>query len=78
MEIVEVIWLDAGLESAHMEIEHAREIKPMERKNTGYLLRSDREVVIVCFGSISDKGMSVVDQTLIIPKKMVSEIRRLS
>lgn len=77
LQLVEVIWLDAGLETAQMELEHAKEIKPMLRKNVGYQLLYDKENIIICFGIVTDKGLCVTDQTLIIPRPMVTEIRQL-
>lgn len=77
--LVEVIWVDAGLESAQMPIEQAKELSLMVRKNTGYCLICGKEKVILCFGFIADKehDKMVCDQTLVIPRSIVTQIKWL-
>jgi len=74
---VEVEWLDAGLESHNLSLEDARAILCMPRKNAGYLLLRDKKKVIICAGFIDDKGQTVCDQTLVIPKGCVKAIHFL-
>ena len=78
-QIVEIIWLDAGLESMQLSIEEAKILKPMPRKNIGYLIHQDEDKVILAFGFIEDseKYKSVCDQILILPIGIVKTIRPL-
>lgn len=76
--LVEVEWVDAGLESHNLSLEDARELKSMLRKNAGYLLRRDKKKVVLCAGFIEDKGMRVCDQTLVIPGGCVKAITCLA
>lgn len=80
MNIVEVFWLDAGLESLQLNKEDALLIKPLERTNVGYLLSDCDEKVILVFGIIEDRDKhgGVFDQTLVIPKGMVTKITTLA
>ena len=75
MEIVRVIWQDAGLESMQLSHEEAVTIHPMLRENVGYVARDDSESIILVFGIINDrdKHATVYDQTLVIPQGMVVE-----
>jgi len=74
--IVEVVWVDAGLEGHQLSIDDARQINPMPRKNVGYLLLKDKERVVLCAGFIKDREqkMEVCDQTLVIPRGCIQSI----
>jgi len=75
--LVEVLWLDAGLESIQMDAEQAIALTGLKRKNAGYCLVNNKEKVVLCFGIIADgeHGKTVYDQTLVIPKGIVIDIR---
>ena len=72
-KIVEVIWVDAALESAQLDMECATGINPIERCNAGYCIHSDDKKLIIVFGLLADidKKKQVCDQILVIPKVMV-------
>lgn len=79
-KIVEVIWFDAALESAQMELEDAKSIMAMPRKNVGYLLRDDKKEIVIGFGLVEDEGHHnkiVYDQVLVIPRGIIKEVRVL-
>ena len=77
--LVEVIWEDAGLESLQLTIEEALTLKPMLRKNIGYLIHQDEDKIILVFGFVedSDRHKSVCDQILVLPIGIVRTIRPL-
>ena len=77
--IVEVTWLDAGFETTQMEMEQAKQLTPMVRKNTGYLLEESKSKIILCFGSIEDREhqKTIYDGTLVIPRGWVEKIKKL-
>ena len=79
MERVEVEWLDACSNDAHFSVEAATEIKPLARRNMGYLLADTKDKVTICFGIIEDYHLQniAVDDTLIIPRGMVTKVHRL-
>ncbi len=76
--LVEVFWLDAGVETMEMSEESVVEITPLLRKNAGYLLMNTKEKVVLCFGHISDreKHGQVWDTTMVIPKGCITKIVR--
>lgn len=78
MEIIEVTWLDVGLESARLHIDEAKTIHPMVRKNVGYCIELSYEKLVMAFGIIEDidRDKTVCDQTLVIPRSTVKEIKR--
>ena len=77
--LVEIEWLDAGLENIQMDYEGACSISPMPRKNCGYLIQKDKEKVIIVFGIIQDRDHkgTLYDQILIIPRGIVTKITEL-
>ena len=79
MEIVEVTWLDAGLESKQMTIDEAKTLSPMVRVNVGYLLHKAKDKLILCGGFIEDLDCEkkVCDQNLVLPIGMVQNIKKL-
>jgi len=79
MQIVEVTWLDAGCEHEDLDIERAKEINPMPRRNVGYLVEDNEDKLVVCFGIIEDKDKknSCTSDTLVIPKSIVLNIKPL-
>lgn len=80
MRKVEVIWLDATIEEAHIPLEVAMEIKPLERRNIGYCISQDDDVVRLTFGMIENfhKEQMACDMVLVIPKVFIKEIRELT
>ena len=75
--LCEVEWLDASLESLHLILEDARKTMVVVRKNSGYLLFRDKKRVVICSGFLGDNGHIFCDQTLVIPRGCVKEIRFL-
>ena len=77
--MVEVEWLDAGFENANLSIEEAKNLTPMKRTNCGYLIKKDKDKVILAFGKIydSDHQVSVLDGSLVIPRSWVVKITQL-
>ena len=79
-KIVRVKWLDAGCESLQLNEEDAKKTSPMPRENVGYLLADNEEKVVVAFGIVEDRDrhIKVYDQTLVVPKGMVLEVKELN
>ena len=79
MKLVEVIWLDAGFETTQMDLEQAKQLTPMVRKNAGYLIENTDSKIILVFGTVEDKEhqKTVYDGTLVIPRGWVEEIKSL-
>jgi len=78
--LVQVRWLDAFSEEAHIGIDFAQTLNPLERSNTGYLIDKNDERVIIAFGTIwdKDKKLMALDRTLVIPKGMIIEVAPLA
>jgi len=77
MKVVEITWLDAACESAQLDLEHAKNVKPMLRHNVGYLLSKNKDGVRICFGDIGEGHHQVYENTLVVPLKDVQKIREL-
>ena len=79
LQRVEVEWIDACSNDAHFDVEVATSIKPLARRNMGYLLADGKDKVTLCFGLIEDYHLQnvAVDDTLVIPRGMVLKIHRL-
>ena len=55
MKIVEVTWLDAWSSSDDAPVEAIEGLKPITRRNVGYLLNEDKDGIILAAG-ISEKA----------------------
>jgi len=79
MRIIEVTWVDACLEEAHILLSGAETLTPLVRKNVGYVIHEDAEAIVILYGVIENawKGNSASDIPLCIPKGMVKEIKEL-
>lgn len=78
--IVEVFWLDAGMEETQLDKENALDLSLMPRKNAGYLLQNRDDKVILCFGVIKDndhQGKEILNKILVIPRSIIVKLRRL-
>ena len=75
MDIVEVIWIDAGTCAHEMSMEEAREHGLVESRTVGYLTKQDKEAVtllMTLFPAVEDAKFKWT-----IPKGMIRKIRRL-
>lgn len=74
MKIVEIEWFDAqsGF-SCPIEIEEVDDIKPLMTHSVGYLLKEDKEKVVLGFMMFNDR-MSFKHWQLI-PKGMIKKIK---
>ena len=81
-EIVEVIWLDACGEVAHIPLARCLEFVPIRRRNVGYVLRADKNGLLLVAGDIKDpcKGENekAYDWTQLIPWGMIEHVTRLN
>ena len=68
------------METAQLDIDHAKELSPMPRTNVGYLAVSNKEKVVLCFGDILDKenARQVWDGVLVIPRRIITSIKELT
>jgi len=74
-KIVEVIWIDAyTYDSAHLPWKAVEDAKPITRTNVGYVLRDDKEFLVMTFGIIGDDEF---DMLFTIPKQMITVIKEL-
>ena len=80
MKIVEIVWYDAACDHDNLSVGEAGKITPVGRKNVGYLIKKDREKVIISFGTIEDyeKKATVFQDTLVVPRGDVKDIKKLS
>ena len=78
--IIEVTWLDACSEDAHLTIDAVRNLKPLTRRNVGYKLDMTDDYITISTGAIENlyHGETCYDKALTIPKGMIIEVRELS
>ena len=76
-KLVEVTWLDAWGDDAHLEEEAVINLAPVERRNVGFLMKSDDDKVILTQGIISNlfAGKTFMDGIVVIPRGMIKAIR---
>ncbi|GAH04423.1 unnamed protein product [marine sediment metagenome] len=79
MKLVEVIWMDACIEEAHISKEIANALVALERRQVGYLYRETKGEVVLAYGTIENlfKKDSALDLVMAIPKGCIKEIRQL-
>ena len=77
--LVEVVWLDACSEEAHIELEVAMLVEPLIRRNAGYCIINNKKEVVLAFGIIENmfKGKNACNVTMAIPKGCIKSITRL-
>ena len=80
LQRVEIYWLDAFSEDANLTIKAIREMKPLTRRNLGYVLYMDDDRVTITNGVIenlyhNDTGY---DGALTIPRGMIIEVKEIS
>jgi len=80
MKIVEVIWMDACIEEAHISKETANALVALERRQVGYLYRETEEQITLVYGTIENlfKGDSALDLAMAIPRGCIKQIRELT
>lgn len=76
VKIVEIIWMDACAEEAHINLDTANALTPMERKNVGYLLRENDKEVVIAYGLMENffKGNKAYDLAFAIPRGCIKKI----
>ncbi|GAH33456.1 unnamed protein product [marine sediment metagenome] len=77
MKIIEVTWVDAMIETSHLEGEAMNLLAPLERHNVGYLFFQDDVQIIITSGTIDNlfKGTTGYDMGQSIPMRMVKDIK---
>lgn len=80
MKLVEVIWMDACIEEAHINKETANALVALERRQVGYLYKETDNEIILAYGVIENffKGDSALDLAMAIPRGCIKEIRELN
>ena len=78
-EIVEIIWIDAWSDEAHLKIEAIADFNPITRQNVGLLIENTGERVVITSGLIQNvfPGETLIDGILVIPRGMIKEINHL-
>ena len=78
-KLVEVIWLDAWSDEAHLEEDAVINLAPIERRNVGFLMNGDEAKVIITQGIISNlfAGKIFMDGIVVIPRGMITAIKDL-
>jgi len=67
-KLIEVTWIDAWLDGEHLPLSAVEKAKPIERRNTGYLLKEDANCIVMTFGFIGDNEC---DMLFTLPKIMI-------
>ena len=79
MKLVEVIWVDAVIEEAHLLAEAIHQLTPLERHSVGYVVEEDDECIRITFGTIENfyKGQVAYEMGVVIPHCMIKEVKQL-
>ena len=78
--MVEITWLDACCEEGHVPPKAASEVKPLLRRNIGYVLEETEQYIIATVGFLENfyKGEVAYDMVFAFPRGMITEVRELS
>ena len=79
MKLVEVIWMDACIEEAHINKETANALVALERRQVGYLYKETKDEISLAYGMIENlfKKDSALDLAMAIPRGCIKKIRQL-
>jgi len=79
MQIVEITWIDACSEEARLNIQALQGIKPVTRKNIGFVVEEADTYIILSSGTLEDlyAGEMGFDGVLCIPRKMILGAKKL-
>jgi len=74
---VEVIWDDAWSDSEQRDIEAIGDIVPVERRDVGYLIKSDKSQIIITSGVLTNlyEGKIFIDGVKVFPRSIVRKVR---
>jgi len=77
---VEVAWLDALSDDAHLELDAISDFIPATRTNIGFLLKDDGAEIIITQGLLENvySGKTLMDGYILIPKGMIEEVKVLN
>ena len=76
---VEIIWVDAWSDDAHLKLGVVDDFIPVERHNVGFLIRRDEIKVIIAQGILNNlyEGEVLIAGFWLIPSQAVKEIKTL-
>jgi len=76
---VEIIWVDAWSDDAHLKLGVVDDFIPVERHNVGFLIRRDEIKVIIAQGILNNlyEGEALIAGFWLIPSQAVKEIKIL-
>ena len=79
MAKVEITWLDAWSDEAHLEMDAPTNLAAVERQNIGYLIKDDEDKVIITQGTINNffHEKVFVDGFVIIPRGVIQRVKVL-
>jgi hypothetical protein len=72
MNIVEVKWGDAWIDTTDINFEDAKKLKPIVRYTIGFLVADNEDSLILCT-DYYDEDKTMVNAPMVIPKGMVME-----
>lgn len=78
--IVCVEWDDASFNSGYYDKEIPNKFRPMKTKTAGFVVRSDKKVIVISHDRFYDEQGKVDDERHIttIPRGMIRKVTRLS
>ena len=78
MQKVEVIWVDAWSDTAQVKLKMLDDMKPVARRDVGYLIRANKKEVVLVGGIIewskTKEEEDLYENELIIPRGMIIKI----
>ena len=70
MQVVEVRWGDAWVDTDDFTLEEAKKLKPIVRSTIGYLVSENSMAVVLCTDTF-EKDKKTINTPMIIPTEMI-------
>ena len=70
MQVVEVRWGDAWVDTDDFTLEEAKKLKPIVRSTIGFLIKESSDSIVLCT-DLYEKDKKTINTPMVIPKDMV-------
>ena len=73
MQVVEVIWFDAYIDTDDFTLKKARKLKPVPRTTVGYLIEENEDSIVLCTDTYP-KSKKTISTPMVIPNTWIVEM----
>ena len=73
MQVVEVMWVDAFVDTDDFPIKKAKKLKPVPRTTVGYLVEENDDCVVLCTDTYP-KSKKMISTPMVIPNTWIVDM----